>query len=388
MSNPLPISPSSAVPITFLAHRIARVGGMERAAAEVANRLARHRPVHLVAAQTEADVPGMRTSITSLPSRPAVLRCVAFRNRARRVMGPAPDDILISIGAAYWPADVMIVQFCHWAFADLPFPVRTGWHNRLASLYFRWEERSAIRHPRLKGLIAVSKGVASEMARYHDYPVERIRIVPNGVDPAVFHPLSAEARASRKVELGFGRDQFVAVFAGGDWSRKGLKHVLEAVARLPGTGLIVLGNGGREDGAFRRMVDELGLAGRVYFAGHSSRPETFFQAADVMVFPTIYEAFSLVSLEAVACGLPVLMPPVNGAVELIRDGENGFLCERDGERIAGLLRQLDGDRDLLRRMSEAAHRTSQDYSWDRIAEKFDVALRELIASRELPVRAV
>jgi len=378
MTQPLPPCSRSLAPITFLAHRIARVGGMERAATEVANRLARHRPVHLVAAQTEADVPGMRTTITPLPARPAVARCLAFRHRARAVLGPSPTDILISVGAAYWPADLMIVQFCHWAFADLPFPVRSGWHNRLASAYFRWEERAAIRHPRLKGLLAVSQGVADEMARYHEYPVARIRIVPNGVDPTVFRPLPEEDRALRRMALGFGRDQLLAVFAGGDWNRKGLKHVLEALALVPGSGLIVLGSGGREDAAFRRRVTELGLGERVHFAGHSSHPETFFQAADVLVFPTIYEAFSLVTLEAVACGLPVIMPSVNGAAELIRDGENGFLCERSGEHIAGLLLRLDQDREFLRRMSEAAHRTSQDYHWDRIAERFAVAMGELV----------
>ncbi|RFC48157.1 MAG: UDP-glucose:(heptosyl)LPS alpha-1,3-glucosyltransferase [Verrucomicrobia bacterium] len=364
--------------LTFLAHRIARVGGMERAAAEVANRLAEVAPVHLVAMLAEADRPSVRISRIDVPFRSSVLRCLSFRLRARKVMAEAADSgPRISIGAAFWPVDVMVMQFCHRAFGHLAGPVRVGWHQRLANLYFRWEERAAFSCRRLQGVIAVSSGVAAEVERYHRYPASQIRVVPNGVDPAVFCPATAEEQRSLREPLGISGSGLVAVFAGGDWSRKGLSHALKAVREVPGTLLVVVGNGGREEGAFRQMARTLGIAERVRFVGQTSHPETFLRMADVLVFPTHYEAFSLVSIEAAACGLPVIMPSVNGATELVRDGENGFLCERSGEEIAKRLRLLDGDRALLSQMGAAAHETSRQFHWDRVAVQFQAALSEL-----------
>ena len=97
---------------------------MERATTEVANRLANRASVRLVAAVAEADRPDVQVTRISLPKGPAMLRSAVYALRARRVINQHQNDLLISVGSAAWPVDVMIVQFCHAAFAELPRSIR------------------------------------------------------------------------------------------------------------------------------------------------------------------------------------------------------------------------------------------------------------------------
>ena len=241
---------------------------------------------------------------------------------------------------------------------------------------FRVEERLAVRSRRLKGMIAVSRGVASDMQRHYGFPESRIRIVPNGVDHNNFHPPTEPERARLRKELGLDSERLTAIFVGGDWSRKGLSFVMQALRDLPSVQLLVVGGGGKERPAFEALARELGISKRVKFAGRSNLPADYYRA-DVLALPTYYEALSLVSLEAAACGLPLIMPPVNGTEELLQDGVNGFLCERSAFGVGAALRTLDSDHIRLRQMGEAAHRASLDFSWERVSERFAVALSEL-----------
>ncbi len=362
----------------FFSHRIARVGGMERATTEVANRLANRAKVRLVAAIAEADRPDVQVTRIPLPKGPAMLRSAVYSLRARRVINQHRNDLLISVGSAAWPVDVMIVQFCHAAFAELPRSIRPhSLYQRFAGAMFRVEEQLAVRSRRLKGMIAVSRGVASDMERHYAFPESRIRIVPNGVDHNNFHPATEAERIKLRKELGLDPGRLTAIFVGGDWSRKGLSFVMQALRDLPGVQLLVVGSGGKERPAFEALARELGISKRVNFAGRSNFPADYYRAADVLALPTYYEALSLVSLEAAASGLPLIMPPVNGTEELLQDGVNGFLCERSAGGVGAALLALDSDRDRLRQMGEAAYRASLGFSWERVTERFAVALSEL-----------
>ena len=105
------------------------------------------------------------------------------------------------------------------------------------------------------------------------------------------------------------------------------------------------------------------------FAGRSTRPQDYYSASDLFVFPSRYEAFSLVTIEAMASGLPVLALPINGTEELIQNGENGFFVDRSTESLREKIEQLQKDKRLLINMSEVALETSMRYAWDRIASE-------------------
>jgi UDP-glucose:(heptosyl)LPS alpha-1,3-glucosyltransferase len=105
-------------------------------------------------------------------------------------------------------------------------------------------------------------------------------------------------------------------FLGADFRRKGLQHVLNAVRRLPGLRLLVIGADPRAP-AFEARARELGIADRVVFAGRVSDPERLLPGLRAMVLPTQYDPSANATLEALACGVPVITTPADGASEVL-----------------------------------------------------------------------
>ena len=119
------------------------------------------------------------------------------------------------------------------------------------------------------------------------------------------------------------------------------------------------------------------------FVGHSDAVQDWFQAGDVFVFPTAYEAFALVTLEAAAAGLPLVTTEVNGTEDLVADGVNGRLVayRRDPISVAHAVRPLVENRDLRRRLGEAARTAVRTYTWDAMTERTREVYAEVAARR-------
>jgi UDP-glucose:(heptosyl)LPS alpha-1,3-glucosyltransferase len=365
--------------LVFVAHRIAKIGGMERAASEVCSYLAERHRLGVVTTLTDLPDEKVEKCIVRMPKLPAILASYWFRHKARQQMRGFDPASFISVGAAAWPVDVMVVQFCHAAFWKLPANVRSNSiYQKIAAAAFMREERVAVRSPRLKGMIAVSKGVAREMIERYGYPTDRVKVVPNGVDTDLFRPISAEEKITLRRKHGLPEKSLLAIFVGGDWSRKGLDFAIEAMQGLRDCHLLVVGGGGKERPDFIRKAAAAGLRDRVTFFGRSERPWEMYQMADVCVQPTYYEAFSLVSLEAAGSGLPVIMPDINGATDLVTEGYNGFICERSADAIHRLLQELSTNRARLEEMSRASREVSLKFSWPEVGARFEDALRELL----------
>ena len=123
--------------------------------------------------------------------------------------------------------------------------------------------------------------------------------------------------------------------------------------------------------AYGELARERGVAERVHFAGRSEDIAAWYRRADLFVLPTSYEAAPLVTYEAAASGLPLLVTRVNGVEDLLRDGVNGWFIERDAGDIRRRLRELIADPALRDAMGQAARRDSLEYSWWRVVEEYE-----------------
>lgn len=196
---------------------------------------------------------------------------------------------------------------------------------------------------RSKAFIAVSHRVATDLEIRHGVPRERIRVIHNGVDTERFHP----ARHSRagddlRRRLGVDPDEVLFVAVAHNEQLKGVPVLVDAVGRLARDGLPVrlLICGGSSPAAApvgRSRIQRLGLV---------ADPAACYAAADVAVQPTYHDACSLVTLEAIASGLPVVTTRANGAAELITSGVDGIVLDRPGDAaaLAAALRPLVTDR--------------------------------------------
>jgi glycosyltransferase involved in cell wall biosynthesis len=235
-------------------------------------------------------------------------------------------------------------------------------------------ERWSYRPGRVRAFAAVSDGVREELLLH--YPGIEVSVTPNGVDLDRFHP-NARARVGLRESCGLS-DEPVAVFVGSDWIRKGLAVGIHALARVRRQGsdlrLWVIGAG--DQTRFCDLALELGVASAVSFFGTRVDVERFLAAADMFILPSQYEAFSLVTLEAAASGLPVIMPTVNGASELVGDNEAGLLVEMTADSLGGALMRLVDDTDLRNRLGRQARTRATRYGWNSSIE----AVRRLYVS--------
>lgn len=243
-------------------------------------------------------------------------------------------------------------------------------------------EREALRASRF--VVAASPTDREQMVRYYGAGGANVRVIPAGVDTAVFRP---QPRGMSRELVGMGSGPQI-LFVGRIQQLKGIDLLVRAYSVLMSRwtsgrrpSLTIVGGVNGADASDpeteeRRRLSELArgleVENSVRFLDavpHRSLPN-YYSAADLVVTPSLYESFGLVALEAMACGTPVVASRVGGLQWTVRDGETGFLVERrQPELYAAAMELLLSDEPLRRRMSEASVRTATRYSWHSVAEQ-------------------
>ncbi len=192
-----------------------------------------------------------------------------------------------------------------------------------------------------------------------------ISIWARGVDREQFNPDRRDMSWRR--ELDIGDDEMIVAFLGRVVMEKGLDVFTDAIDALSVRGVkhrvVVIGEGPA------RPWFEARLPGSAVFVGHQERGDLAraLASTDVFLNPSITETFGNVTLEAMACGLPVVAAVATGATSLVRDGETGVLCDSgDAEAYADALETYAHDRALRERHGEAGLAFARTMDWDRI----------------------
>ncbi len=200
----------------------------------------------------------------------------------------------------------------------------------LQRLYLSSQTRRSCR--RARRIITISESSRQDVHQFFDVPLSQIDVVVPGVDP-VYQPLpAATVQAFRQKH---NLDRFV-LHVGTLQPRKNIPVLIEAMARLDDSELklvLVGGKGWLYDDIFRQ-VQALELAGRVIFTGYVPDDDLplWYNAAELLVFPSVYEGFGLPVLEAMACGTPVIAANSSSIPEAV--GDAGLLFDPDdGETL-------------------------------------------------------
>ncbi len=165
-------------------------------------------------------------------------------------------------------------------------------------------------------VVANSPMVKREILDRFPYPEDRIRVIHPGVDLETFRPCTdANHRLELRRALGIPHDAVTWCFVGSGFERKGLLWAIQIAAaqRKPQVRLVVLGKGKRNP--FVHAAEKLGLGDRFLFAMEGTPALDVYHASDAFILPTIYDPCSNATLEAAACGLPVITTTGNGAAE-------------------------------------------------------------------------
>jgi glycosyltransferase involved in cell wall biosynthesis len=312
------------------------------------------------------------------PPRPLVAQFLCYHLLAPllylavRLKEGAAFDLVQAMENCVLRTDVAYVQFCHRAY------LRRHWNESGAHGlrgWIRWLDHRvrALLEPsvyRRAGRIVVpSRGFAAEMVAEYPWLREKVVVVPNPIDVPRMRRPNGFDRDGFRARFGLRPDDVVLIFVAlGQYERKGLPLLLDALNMISDPALRLLVVGGERDlvSHYREHVRRRGLAQRVVFVGMQGDVAPFLWAADAFAFPSAYETFSLVSFEAGAAGLPLLISPLHGIGEVLRDGENGFVLERTGAGVeAGLRRFLELSPDERQRMGECARHAVAAYSVPR-----------------------
>ena len=335
-----------------------------------------------------------------LPRGPVIARYVAFVAlaplrvaRARRDAGARPVLVQATEGQ-FAGADVCYAHFCHRAYLERYWSQQTatGLRRILRRLNFEfnaWAERRAFR--RCRQVVAVSRGLASEIVEAYPFLEGRVVIIPNPVDPSRFARPADFDRAQARASMGLGaHDRVIAFVALGDFSRKGLGVLLDGLALTTDPSVKLLVIGGKQAGeidTYGAVARERGLADRVIFAGLRSDVQRWLWAADVFALPSIYETFSLGMVQAAAAGLPVIATSMHGVDEWLEHGVNGWRVKRTPESIAAAISEAFAQPERLVRMGEHASTAAARYSPALFGETWLERVRQLLDPDTAPPKA-
>jgi len=354
--------------------------GIETVSAKIADRLAawgNDVHFHCIRHRHEGD---SRVQFHSVPVIPAVntFKLATFALSAHRQFLRGGYDITHSHGTVLG-SDVITAHGCHQAGMK-----KLGWSEGLgtADRVRLWIEAKNYGESRCKRIIADSRMTKRELMEEYSVPGSDISVVPLGtdeVDPAEI----LRHREGVRVRYGIGADDIVLLFIGHEFRRKGLDTVLRACAAMSNARVHLWIGGGDVPGKFADLARECGIMNRTRFLGFQDDLSPIYAGADIFVFPTHYDAFGLVVLEAMAHGLPVIVSKTAGVAEdVIRDGSHGILLDNPAsyQELAEATGALVADPSTRQRMGSAGREQARQFSWDACArgtlEVFEEAARQ------------
>jgi len=260
--------------------------------------------------------------------------------------------------------------------------------RRMAAWLPRYREFAELNARQYAGrdrlFVAISKMVARDLQEHHGVRPEQIRLVYNGVDVERFSPEACRIhRDAVRERLGLRPEDVLLLIVAHNFPLKGGPTLLRAASRLkderhPVKVCVVGGKGPARSAVASR------LQGSITSAGSVADAVPFYAAADVYVQPTFYDPCSLVALEALSCGLPVVTSRFNGAAELMTPGLEGFVVNDPGDdrELADCLRPLM-DAACRRTMGRAARELATEHPLERNCRELIEVYEEVLGRRRL-----
>ncbi|MCX5721234.1 MAG: glycosyltransferase family 4 protein [Nitrospirae bacterium] len=293
------------------------------------------------------------------------------------------------------------VYVCH-SLAHEEYLSRTGEHSALCGRVARalgawlrrWCERVVMQ--RCAKVVVLSAFMKQRVMAAHRIDESKIHILPGGADPVKFRPAGDRAEVRRS--LGIPTDKVVLLAVRNLVARMGLDRLIQAMVQVekehPDV-LLLIGGSGPLHQELERLIADLHLTHRVKLLGFIAEEELphYYQAADVVLMPTHeLEGFGLVTVEALACGTPVLGTPVGAIPEVLARLGPGLLAKgSDPDSLAlaidVILSRFRAQPDEWERLSlKGRTLVMEHYNWSRHNEQLDLLLQDVCGHSSMPSR--
>lgn len=239
-------------------------------------------------------------------------------------------------------------------------------------------------------VIVNSNYMKCELQRLFGLPFEKINVIPNGINLNNFTGIERDYDFRRKYAMD---NEKIILYIGRLVYEKGIQHLISAMPKIiegyNDTKLIIGGKGGMYD-ELKEQAKALGIENKVYFTGYlnSKEVQKMYKCADVAVFPSTYEPFGIVALEAMLAGVPTVVSDIGGLNEIVEHGVNGMKSYAgNGNSIADSVLSLLYNHQLCNNITKnAKNKVKQEFNWNKISEEthyvYEKAICQTIAEKQ------
>ncbi|MBE5805396.1 MAG: glycosyltransferase family 4 protein [Clostridiales bacterium] len=239
-------------------------------------------------------------------------------------------------------------------------------------------------------VIVNSNYMKNELQRLFGLPFEKINVISNGINLNNFSGVEKDYEFRRKYAMD---NEKIILYIGRLVYEKGIQHLISAMPKIINgyndTKLIIGGKGGMYD-ELKEQASALGLGNKVYFTGYLSSKDVqkMYKCADIAVFPSTYEPFGIVALEAMLAGIPTVVSDIGGLNEIVDHGVNGMKSYAgNSNSIADSVLTLLYDHQLSDNIvKEAKNKVKQNFNWDKITDDtffvYEKAICQTVAEKQ------
>ncbi len=312
----------------------------------------------------------------------SVLRVISFAVNVRRLLKQEQFDIIHSFERTFYQDVYRAGDGCHREWLVQRRKTERWYKTIINSINpLHWAllriEREIFRTGNYRIIIAISKRGKEEIVRHYKVPREKIKVIYNAIDTNRFNFNDRiKTRAEVRKTIGIPEDTPLLIFVGSGFRRKGLSAAIRALARLETkVSLMVIGKDSAD--SYRLLAKKVGVEKRVFFIGPVVDVEKYYCASDLFIFPTVYEPFGNVCLEAMAAGLPIVTSRICGGSEVLDEGKNGYVIEdpTDCKEIAYKIQMgLKLEPECVRNFNMQKLR---EHSWDVYLEQLSAIYKEI-----------
>ena len=239
-------------------------------------------------------------------------------------------------------------------------------------------------------VIVNSKFMRNDLQRLFGLPYEKINVVSNGINTTVYNGLERDYDFRRQYAMD---NEKLILFMGRLVFEKGVQHLISAMPKIldgyHDAKLVIAGRGGMTD-ALKAQVDAMGLSNKVCFAGYLNAKQVskMYKCADISVFPSTYEPFGIVALEAMLAGVPTVVSGVGGLNEIVEHRVDGMKSYAGNPNsLADSILELLYNPELCDKITKKAkQKVKNEFNWAKIAQDtyftYEKAICKTVAEKQ------
>jgi len=357
------------------------VGGGERFVFELTERLANipGYEIHVFSNKWRSESDHITFHKIPIITFPKWLTSISFAYLANRKIGKMDFDLIHSHDRIFKSNIVTLHSIPHRTW------VRDIRQKRRLSLFDHgtsWTEKQMYKYSGCQMFLPVSNLVKIKLLETFQIDERKIKVIHPGVDVERFQSDNPYNRQEIRDAFGIPESDLLILFVGMNFEVKGLDSLLSAIALLKSeydndqVKVLVVGKGNNKK--YKALAHKLGIGEQLIFSGVRNDIERIYQAGDILVMLSKFDTFGMVVTEAMAASLPVIISDNVGAKDLVIQGENGFVVNREDIEMIGFKINLMLNKENRLEMGKKAYNTALNQTWETMTQKILNVYEEIL----------